>query len=125
MWEIVGSIAGVLSFVFAVYIYFRSISDRATEAAKLEIYKERLKNLDYEITSAIHSIDAIVQVGKQDRVTIEMLQNLARVSRGQLYTIKKNIERERAHLKTWRYGFMIESDSEIEIDGSKPEKKEN
>jgi len=116
VWEIIGAIAGSLSFAFAVYTYLRARAQRVTEEAKTEIYRERLRNLQYSLTAALHSVDAIVQLGKQESTSVEMLQNLARIVRGQLYTSIKQVERQRGYLREWRFGQMVESPEEIEVE---------
>ena len=113
-WEIVGSIAGALSFVLAVYVYIKSKSDQITEKAKIQIYKQRLSVLHSQLIATMHSIDAVVQIGKEENASVAMLQNLARIARGNLYVSIKKIEKERELLKSWRYGKMVESQDEIE-----------
>lgn len=117
-WEIVGAIAGALSFVFAVYTYMRSRTDRMTETAKTEIYKAQLRNLHFSLTSTLYSIDAIVQLAKQDGVNVETLQNLARVARGNLYSTIKQIEKDKGYLGAWRFGHMIQSQDEADAEPS-------
>jgi len=114
VWEIVGAVAGALSFVFAVYVYLKSKSEQITEKAKIQMYKQRLSDLHAQLISTMHSVDAIVQVGKQENVSVPMLQNLARVARGNLYVSIKKIEKERELLKSWQYGKMVESQDDIE-----------
>lgn len=109
-WEALGTVAGVLSFAFAVYIYFKSRSEEVSEKAKIELYKERLNSLHYQLTSALYATDAIVQMGKDEVATVAMLQNLARLARGHLFTSIKQLEEERSFLENWRYGEMIKSD---------------
>ncbi|MCB2178416.1 hypothetical protein KQH61_00705 [bacterium] len=117
MWEVIGSIAGVLSFIFAVYVFIKAKSDEITEKAKTELLKQRIGDIHTQLIASMHSVDAIVQIGKQDNASVEMLQNMARITRGNLYTTIKRIEKERELLHTWKYGKMVHSE-EIE-----PEKK--
>ena len=115
IWTIIGSATGALSFIFAVYTYFKSQANNRTEKAKIEIYKERLKSVQFQLVSALHSTDAIVQLSKQDTATVKMLQNMARITRGQLFTTIKQVEEERKALKSWRYGKMIKSLDEVNL----------
>ena len=114
IWEVIGAIAGVLSFVFAVYLHFKSKSEQITEKVKLQIYRQRLADLHSQLIATMHSIDAIVQIGKQDGASIAMLQNVARIARGNLFVSIKKIEKEREYLKSWQYGKLVESQDEIE-----------
>lgn len=113
-WEITGAIAGAFSFIFAVYTYYKTKSEKLTEKAKLEIYKQRLANLHSQLIATMHSVDAIVQIGKQEEASIAMLQNIARIARGNLYVSIKKLEKEREYLKSWQYGKMVESQDDIE-----------
>jgi hypothetical protein len=109
IWEIIGAIATALSLLFAIYTYMQARSNRITETAKLEIYKERLRTLHYELNAVLHSTDAIVQLSKQDTASVDMLQTLARIARGQLYTVAEQLREEQENLGSWRYGQMIET----------------
>lgn len=121
-WEIIGAISSALSLIFAVYVHFRSKNEKLAEKAKMEIYKERLRSFQHNLTSVMYSIDAIVQLSKQDTATVEMLQNLARISRGQLFATLQQLEKDRGMLKNWRYGQMIESVDDIKETKEAPEK---
>lgn len=120
-WEIIGAISSALSLFFAVYVHFRSKNEKLAEKAKMEIYKERLRSFQHNLTSVMYSIDAIVQLSKQDTATVEMLQNLARISRGQLFATLQQLEKDRGMLKNWRYGQMIESVDDIKDTKEAPE----
>jgi hypothetical protein len=113
LWEVIGAVSSALSLFFAVYIYYNSKQRKLAEKAKNEVYRERLRSLQHNLSSALYSVDSIVQLGKHDSATIEMLQNLARITRGQLYTTIQQIEKERGMLKNWRYGEMIDSKNEV------------
>lgn len=118
MWEITGAIAGALSLAFAVYVYYRERSAKIAEEAKIAIYRERLRSLHYGITASLHSVDAVVQMAKRDGASVDMLQNLARVARGQLYTSLKQVEKEQGLLKQWKYGELVSSSDDMDVEPS-------
>lgn len=124
IWEMAGAIAGVFSFIFAVYEYIKSKTNQVTEKAKILIYKQRLSDLHSQLVATMHSIDAIVQIGKQDNASVEMLQNVARVARGNMYVSIKKIEKEKELLKSWQYGKMVESQDVLENNNETESTKE-
>ena len=115
MWEIISAVVGALSLAFAVYVYYRQRSAKLAEEAKILLYQERLRSIHFSITSSLHSVDGVVQMAKRDGATVDMLQNVSRVARGQLYTALKQIEQEQGYLKTWKYGQLVESTDNLDV----------
>lgn len=111
-------IVGIGSFVFSVCTYYKTESKKMVEAAKAAMQKERMRNAHYALASVLHTIDSIVQIPKKGEVTVEQLQDIARLARGQAYIIGKQLEMERRRLKSWKFGELIESgldEDEMEI----------
>lgn len=106
---VVSSFVAALSFSFAIYTHFNIKSKKAIEAAKIAMQKERMRNVKFAVVNLIRSTDAIVQIPKHEKVTIEELQNLARIARAQAITLAKQLETEEEILSKWRFGELAES----------------
>lgn len=116
-------VVGIVSFVFSIYTYFKTESKKTVEAAKIAIQKERTRNAHYSLQGILHTVDGIVQLPKKGEVTVEQLQDLARIARGQVYLLGKQLEMEQDRLKHWRFGELIASDLEaVEL---RPQKVED
>lgn len=116
-------VIGIVSLVFSVYTYYKTENKKVIEAAKVAMQKERIKNSHYALTGILHTVDSIVQIPKKEEVSTEQLQNLARVARGQVYLLGKQLEIEHARLKNWQFGKLIESEPDIPFSESPEEEK--
>jgi hypothetical protein len=112
--KIVFGLVGISSLLFSIFVYFNSKSKKIAEAAKIAVYKEKLRNTHYASTAILHTIDSIVQIPKKGEVTIDQLQDIARVARGQIYLLVKQIEIHQKDINNWRFGELIKSDLAFE-----------
>lgn len=113
----------VISFGLAVFSFVRTEIGKAREASNIAVIREKLKGLSVGLIAAIHSVDAIVQVPKGREVRPEELQNLARITRGQLFTLVKVTSQYHRSLESWRFGKMISSDLMVDVDEGNAEKE--
>lgn len=108
--EIGLAIVSLGSFGLAVFSFVRMEIKKANEKANIEIMRERLKSLYQGLASLFHSADAIVQIPKaREGVSVNELQDLARVVRGQVYFQLERIKRSRMALDQWKFGELIGS----------------
>lgn len=84
-----------------------------------------MRSLHYNLIAALHSVDSIVQLAKHEGASVEMLQNLARIARGQLYTMAEQVKREQGDLSAWRFGQMVESHADIALEPPKRDEETN
>jgi hypothetical protein len=104
-------VISVLSLGFAVLSYVQSEIRKANERANVEMMRERLKNLYQGLISIFHSADAAVQLPKtRENMTVEELQDMARVLRGQVYFLCQAARNSRNSLDDWRFGKPLKSD---------------
>ncbi|TMP72746.1 hypothetical protein CWB76_02005 [Pseudoalteromonas sp. S1609] len=108
-WAIIGSVAGVFSFLLALYVYMASKRLKKKTEDDLIAQNQKLSSLSYQITAALHSVDSIVQATKDDAVPPIAIGQMARIARGQIYTVSKQLEQEGAGIKSWRHGKMVKS----------------
>ena len=118
--DLILAIISFLSFGFAIFSYIKTKINKVIDKANLEIYKERYKALHQELELIFYSADSIVQIPKKrDNVDIQELQDKARVLRGQIFLLSKNLKKTRNNLEKYQFGKMIKS---APIDGSFIEK---
>ncbi len=109
--NIVFGVVGLISFIFSIYTYFKTDSKRSIEAAKNAMYQERVRNVQYSLSNILRNVDALVQLPKKDDgMTINQLQNIARLARAQLFVLSQQLETEQENLGKWRFGEFIMSD---------------
>jgi hypothetical protein len=99
----------VIAFAFAIYTYFKTESKKAIEAANVAVQKERLRSALYSLQAIYHSTDSIVQIPKKCETSVGELQDLARVTRGQIIALMEQLEIQRTGLEKWRFGELVPS----------------
>lgn len=107
--NIVLAVISVISFVLAVFSFVRTEIKKANEQAKIEIMREKLKNLYHALVAVLDSSNAIVQIPKARQASVEELQDLARITRGQVLVLLKGIGEYGRKLGEWKFGVMIPS----------------
>jgi hypothetical protein len=117
-----GSIS-LLSFLFALYQYFSVRSKGSIEEAKTRMQLERIRHAKFGIVAAAETVDLIVQRSKTDSTQYEELRSLARVSRGQLVLIIKELNSEVEKLENWKYGKLFQSEQYMEQEVSEISKE--
>jgi hypothetical protein len=100
---------GVISFIFSIYGYYKTESKKAIEAAKSAMHKEMIRNARQSLRGILYSIDSIIQIPKKSEVTIDQMQNLARIARSEAYLLAQQLEIEQKKLDGWQFGKLIES----------------
>jgi len=107
--EIILALFSFTTFSLAIYAFVDKKIRRKAEEANTMLYIEKLKHIQSSLEAALHSTDAIVQIPKHRESGIEELQNLARISRGQIYKIVQYLDDNQKLLDNWQYGRMIKS----------------
>jgi hypothetical protein len=102
-------IVTVVAFVFSLYQHFSNKTKRVLEEAKVKAQQQRIRSATYAAITAVEAADSIVQRSKQPSVTEEELRNLARVVRGNLMILVRELQVEEENLANWQYGKMIVS----------------
>ena len=108
----------IISFIFSIFIYFKTESKKVTEAAKNAMMRERIQNIQTSLAILLNTIDAIVQLAKKSNVTVKQLQEVARLARFEAYELTKQINNEIKFQESWKFGKIPEVDTT-----SKGEKK--
>ncbi|MFX0140275.1 MAG: hypothetical protein ACFFDN_41930 [Candidatus Hodarchaeota archaeon] len=108
-----------ISFGLAIFSFINTEIKKVKERANFELISQKLKALHEGLEALFHSADAIVQVAKGSDAKVTELQNMARVLRGHVYLLAKNIKNSREGLKKWRFGKMIESEPIVMIQQKK------
>jgi hypothetical protein len=93
------------------YFQFRVSRSRArSERERIEAQKERLRFAASSSASSAAAADLIVQRAKDDSVSKDELQNLARILRGSLLILTKQLQADEKNLARWQVGVSFESD---------------
>jgi hypothetical protein len=103
------AVATVLSLVFSVYTHFKTESKKGIEASNIATQKERLRNTLGSLRAIYHSTDSMVQIPKHQEVSVQQLQNLARVTRGQVAILMEQLQRQKESLEKWKFGQLVPS----------------
>jgi hypothetical protein len=102
-------LAAVASFIFSIYTYFKTESKKGMEAANVATQKERIRNTLGSLRAILHSTDSIVQIPKQREVKVQELQDLARVTRAQVYILMNQLKHQHESLESWTFGRLVPS----------------
>ncbi|SCG76202.1 hypothetical protein [Micromonospora coxensis] len=102
--NVLAAIVGFASAAFAVWVYVEQRRKAATERSRVAAQQERLRMALATTSSCLGAADLIVQRSKQDDVSVVELQNIARVLRGSLGNLARQIEAEDQVLAHWEFG---------------------
>lgn len=100
---------GVISFGFSIYSHFDKETKKSVEAAKNATQKELLRNANLSLTGILNTVDMIVQLPKKENITVEQMQNFARIARKEAYILSMQMQSRQKALNEWRFGEIIES----------------
>jgi hypothetical protein len=103
------AVISVLSFALALFESWRNQILKVREKANVELVKQQLTSLLNGLESALHCVDAIVQIPKQREATIVELQDLARIARGQLFVLLRGFKDSRVQIDAWQFGQLLRS----------------
>lgn len=107
--NVVAAIVGLASAAFAVWQYVEQRRKAATERTRVAAQQERLRMVLASAISGVGAADLIVQRAKDDDVSVSELQSVARVLRGSLMNLARQIEAEDRVLAHWEYGKSFQS----------------
>ena len=126
--EIILAVISVISFLLAVFSFLRTEIHEINEKAKFNVMRERLNAIYRGLSSLYHSADAMVQIPKARKdVSVDELQDIARLLRSQIYSQAELIKKSRAQMEKWKFGKMIPSeriDEPIQADGKEGYEKQ-
>lgn len=108
--NVAAAIATVASLFVALWQYLVARHAKLTERERVIMQRERLRTAVAEAMQGAETADMIVQRAKEQDVTIEELQNIARIIRGNLTLLTKQLMYERSLLAGWRVGHLMKSD---------------
>jgi hypothetical protein len=112
MVQTVLAVLSVISFGITVVTLVQKTIAKTREQANIELVKQELTALVQALNLVGHCVDAIVQIPKHRPSTVEELQDLARIARGQLHLLRKDFARSQERIHEWRFGKLLSS-SEI------------
>jgi len=105
--NIILSIISVISFIIGVWSFINSLLIKSREKSNVEVLKSKLEDLHQGIHSVLLATNAIVQIPKSRTVTIEEIQDHARVIRGQLIILSDGVKKQRRTLDDWKFGDIL------------------
>lgn len=108
--NVAAAIATIASLLVALWQYLAARHIRQTERERVVMQRERLRAAVAAAMQGAEAADLIVQRGKDEDVTIPELQNVARIIRGNLLLLTKQLMYERSLLAGWRVGDLTKSE---------------
>lgn len=118
--NLIFGVIGVISFGFSIYSHFDKESKKTVEAAKNATQKEMLRNAHLSLMGILNTVDMIVQLPKKENVSIEQMQNFARIARKEAYILSMQMQSRQKALNEWRFGEIIQSNfNDSEMDQAK------
>jgi len=105
--NIIAAIVTVAAFVFAIWQYIDSRHRAATERERIAMQRERLRGASSTAVACAEAANLIVQRGKNSDATTVELQNIARVLRGSLLLLGRELDREDHILGIWEFGKRL------------------
>ncbi|GHJ17857.1 MULTISPECIES: hypothetical protein [unclassified Micromonospora] len=107
--SLVAAIVGIASAAFGVWQYIEQRRKAANEKVRIAAQQERLRMVLATAVSGVGAADLIVQRAKEGDVSVAELQSVARVLRGSLLNLARQIESEDRALARWQYGESFQS----------------
>ncbi|HEX8630239.1 MAG TPA: hypothetical protein VF755_18940 [Catenuloplanes sp.] len=122
--DIIAAVATCLALALAAYQYLETRRVRTTERERIAFQRERLRTALAATVVGAETADLIVQKGKQDDATIAELQNMARILRGNLAVIARQLQGSEQMLQGWEVGrlsMMSEPPRNPQLPGGAPD----
>ena len=105
----VAAVATVAACLLALWQFMDSRRAVQTERERIAEQKERLRTALSAAKAGAEAADLIVQRAKDETVTVDELQNIARMSRRHLALLVHQLEDERSLLAGWKFGRLTTS----------------
>jgi hypothetical protein len=96
------AVATVVSLLLAVWQFLAARHIKQNERERIAQQHERLRTAVSAAIAGAETADLIIQRGKEEGVTVQELQNLARTMRLQLSLLARQLEYERSILGEWQ-----------------------
>lgn len=116
--NLAAALATVAAFLLALWQFLGARHRAQTEAERIALQRERLRNSARVAIASAEVADLVVQRTKDPNVTMPELQNIARTLRMNLSLLAKQLGQEDRHLANWHYGQLIQSSQEVTKDAS-------
>lgn len=97
----------VMAFCLSGIEYIQTRHKRNVEEQRVVLQKERLRSALIASISAAEGADLIVQRSKEPDITIAELQSVARVLRGNLGLLARQLQQEEEFLHGWKFGRLV------------------
>jgi type III secretion system FlhB-like substrate exporter len=115
--NLMAATATVAAFLLAIWQYAQTRRKEMTERERVALQRERLRMAIIAAVSGAETADLIVQRSKDSTVTVAELQNIARVLRGNLGLLARQLEQEERLLGEWKFGqFYMQSQRRSDSD---------
>ena len=126
--EVVLAIISIISFIIGLVSFIRAEFIKIKEKSSVGILKEKLISINQGLLSLFYTADSLVQIPKRREVSLEEIQDIARILRTQIYTLSDNIKEAHDKLEKVKYGELYKSTEikniqEILSEESTPSKK--
>lgn len=100
-------VIAVASFLIAVWQFYVSERGKDRERANLTVLRERVESAANSLEATFATVNAMVQIPKKRAVTVEELQDLARVARTQVISSAKGMRHSEDLVKSWQAGKLL------------------
>jgi hypothetical protein len=107
IFNVVAGLASIVGFGLAAWQFQHARSRAANERVKVVMQRERLDSAFTAAISAAQGADVMVQRAKAESATVAELQSIARVLRGNLLLLSRQLEQEKKIVDAWNFGQSI------------------
>jgi hypothetical protein len=108
--DIILALISVISFGLAIFSFVRNELKKAHEQTNVETMKERLRALSQGLETIFQATNALVQIPKGREISVEVMQDIARLVRAQIFLLSDKTKKERLRLDDWQFGVILKSE---------------
>ena len=107
--SIIAAIITIISMGFSIFFWIQKRNAKRTEDSNRMILTSRLESTLHVLKGSATNVQLLIRRCDDDKVTKKELQNMARMSRTDMYTAIQILSNTEESLKIWHYGEMLAS----------------
>lgn len=109
LFNVVASLASIVSLIFAAWIYHKEQLNKAREEVKVAVLKERLENNENQLRLTANYLQLLIRRADDINAPVPELQNMARGVRSSLMASIMKTESITRNLSDWKFGKILKS----------------
>lgn len=109
IFNVIAAIVSIMGFLLYAQERIKNYKKNQAEASNILVLKERIRSTLTTLKSTATNTHMLVQIGKSKSTDTEVMTNLSRSIRAELFALIKQLSGIEENLNSWKYGELLES----------------